>query len=869
MAVPSARIDVPVRGRGPFEGVVDSKALYTSEPAPMGVADFGVTPSETAYSYASTAFLGTIEIDSLAAQGDSGSTAITFQLNVVLALESSGRTAAYWIQDVPFLNTTSDQVSFGNNIWNFSSPSASLVSGALSGNGSIFDSGSGAYYADDPSSSSGYPGDHVTLAYSAVISLEVVSSVVLGVPHVSFAYSDGYGWVTYDNVSFPWARGWADSGFVVDGSSSDPTGNFYDAELIYGGPGNGATTTNLASNLTFRLFRFNGHNFEAIPSAWNFGSDTAETVSNVVESAAPADGSGTPGAVLKAGPGSLGTLYGPSNVAVVDVTTSVPNGTLLVNGDPTAYRGTDVELTLDPGAYDLLLENGSTVAGARNVTLTAGEVLSVAFPGLSLSPPSGRGGSSVTAYGSLFARDATATVRWADSDTVLCTATTSSAGSFSCAFVVPVTASGPHPVTASDSADPADSSSATYTETTDLMVAVTPAANGTDVGIALMISANISGGYAPYSTYNWSFGDGGMATTATNSTSHAYAGPGYYLLRVSVTDSVGSSSTGSTWVTIADPPRVSSLASNRSSGDVGQLVTFRATASSGTQPYDSFSWNGLPSSCTAINSSTPSCRLASAGTLNLTASVTDAVGVVSPASTRLSFPVYPDPQVSTPTASRTGGDLGESTTFTVAASLGSGRYTYSWRGLPMGCTGSKTSLTCTPSELGSFGISVEVVDSNGGSAISGVLVFLVQPALSVNVAGPSGAQSAGQRLSFSVVVAGGTRPLSYAWAFGDGSTGSGPTTNHTYAQSGTYLVRVWVNDSAGGSVLGQFNVTVNPSLGFLGLPLLDGYAVLGGILAVVALAAAAFIRRKRRGRTPPGVAKGPAEAQTDESVGEP
>ena len=61
---------------------------------------------------------------------------------------------------------------------------------------------------------------------------------------------------------------------------------------------------------------------------------------------------------------------------------------------------------------------------------------------------------------------------------------------------------------------------------------------------------------------------------------------------------------------------------------------------------------------------------------------------------------------------------------------------------------------------------------------------------------PSGTVKAGDSVTFSA--AGSSDPdgdgLTFEWDFGDGNTGTGLTTSHTYAQPGTFVVKLAVGD---------------------------------------------------------------------------
>ncbi len=78
------------------------------------------------------------------------------------------------------------------------------------------------------------------------------------------------------------------------------------------------------------------------------------------------------------------------------------------------------------------------------------------------------------------------------------------------------------------------------------------------------------------------------------------------------------------------------------------------------------------------------------------------------------------------------------------------------------------------------------------------------------VTGPAGAIAEGDSATFDA--AGSVDPngtiASYAWDFGDGSTGSGVSVSHTFAQDGVFTVRVTVTDNDGLSDSATFTVNV-------------------------------------------------------------
>ena len=190
-------------------------------------------------------------------------------------------------------------------------------------------------------------------------------------------YKDRDGWGTYDNTLFSFVSNLTgDLGFVVSGYQYEPNGfTPYDAELTLGGPGGGSSTTDMGSNINLTIQYWNGHNYQEISNAYNFGSHTAETIGNVESGEYYTISDGSLFEQITSGAGSLEQVYSSSNVSFLNISTVLSSGTLYVNGTAHPFVGGDINITIAPGIYNLKIYNGSLLYFDINVTLSPGQNL--------------------------------------------------------------------------------------------------------------------------------------------------------------------------------------------------------------------------------------------------------------------------------------------------------------------------------------------------------------------------------------------------------------------------------------------------------------------------------------------------------------
>jgi hypothetical protein len=376
---------IPNVGQSPLPSgqQVNVLSAYQNEPAPMGIADYGIGQNGLPYSYVTSAFQGAVTVNSLqSVTSTTHSTEMTFQLNVNMYFFVNQYTYyVYWIQDVAILNTSNGNILFIDNIWNVSSSGASMYNSTVLGNGTVSLSGNQYFYYDFANTN--LPGDNVSISQGTTFYMETDTFVnSQGFPEVDFLYNDGYGWITYDNARLIFApHPYSTPYFLVDGKSYEPNGySFYDAELIMGGPGGGSQTELLTSEVNLELKYWNGNNFQTVQNAFNFGSDTAEGVFNAV-SAGSFNAGGGLYANVASGSGSLSYLWFSSQLSDLRIFSNVADGSIILGGtSATDFIDGFANLTIYPGTYLVEIYNYATgqTTSLGNHTFAAGTAYSLA-----------------------------------------------------------------------------------------------------------------------------------------------------------------------------------------------------------------------------------------------------------------------------------------------------------------------------------------------------------------------------------------------------------------------------------------------------------------------------------------------------------
>ncbi len=347
-------------------------------------------------------------------------------------------------------------------------------------------------------------------------------------------------------------------------------------------------------------------------------------------------------------------------------------------------------------------------------------------------------------------------------------------------------------------------------------------------------------------TYVFAWGDGSANTTlpptANNTsvtTSHAYTGPGTFMLTVTASDEEGGSGSQTVMVTVLDPYPTVALNASSYSIALDSLLSVTGTASSSYGPAESagftfvFAWgDGANTTLGMTSPEIASHSYDSPGTYTLTLTVTDNTGVASSATATVTVtevvPVVTIGSIPVPTYSGTATTFMASATSVSTAATNAGfTYLFAWGDGTASTTvtasagnGSGVTANHTYASGGTYTLTVTATDKFGGagSKTASVTVYNKAPAVTVGLSPTSAAIEATitatvtATASYSPDGAGG---YTFVVNWGDGTTnttvsGSSPQfPTHVYDSPGTFTVSVSATDTTG--VAGTATTSINIS----------------------------------------------------------
>src|SRR3989441_2847477 len=311
------------------------------------------------------------------------------------------------------------------------------------------------------------------------------------------------------------------------------------------------------------------------------------------------------------------------------------------------------------------------------------------------------------------------------------------------------------------------------------------------VGTAVACTATSSGGTGTV-TFAWTATGGSPASGTGASFSPIYSVKGTVSISVTGTDSATPTphtNTKSASVMIGALP-VAIVQTVPTTGTVNAPVSVSASASGGTSPYV-FSWSFGDGTANVLGA-TPSHNYATKGTFTVKVNATDTNGVIVSASSTILISALP--VTVTPTVP-TGGTVGTSVSVSAIASGGTSPYAFSWSFGDGSAKVTGATATHTYTAKGTFTVKVNATDNNGVIGSNSAMITIAALTLTTDFSISPTTVTANTPIVFTATTSGGTTPYGYAWAFGDGTTGSTNPVTHTYSTTGPFIVGLTVTDS--------------------------------------------------------------------------
>lgn len=263
---------------------------------------------------------------------------------------------------------------------------------------------------------------------------------------------------------------------------------------------------------------------------------------------------------------------------------------------------------------------------------------------------------------------------------------------------------------------------------------IEPDFSSTDVNATLPFVVQTTGGSGgPYTflysesspTAGCSFYDIGFVTCKPTS-------PIPFSVAVNATDGSGEKSDSASGMISVGPQLFAGLSVSNATPLLGQTLAFVVNASGGAPPY-SFNYTGFPPGCISEDKAAVGCLPTQADYYNVTAEVRDQNNVT--VSSTVEIHVIFDFNVVVPATTSAGSPFTISVNTNESFSGGTaveptggfGAFTYNYSGLPPGCQSQDLpTITCTPSQIGEYEITVSVHDQVGDHNSHTVRVDVVE-----------------------------------------------------------------------------------------------------------------------------------------------
>jgi hypothetical protein len=324
---------------------------------------------------------------------------------------------------------------------------------------------------------------------------------------------------------------------------------------------------------------------------------------------------------------------------------------------------------------------------------------------------------------------------------------------------------------------------------------------------------------------------------------------GSFPITVTVTDANGCTGTGPTYNLVISCQTITVTPPAVNSGVAGTPFsqTFTQSGAIGSATF-SLASGSLPSGLSLATNGGLSGTPTQTGTFSITVKVTDANGCTGTTGYTLTI-VCQTITVTNPAVNSGVAGSPFSQTFTQSGAIGSATFSLASGSLPSGLTLSASGvLSGTPTQTGSFPITVTVTDANGCTGtgptytltITCQTITVTNPAVSIGIAGQAFSQSftqSGAIGTATFTLASGTLPSGLTLA-------ANGTLSGVPLQTGTFPITVMVTDSNGCTgTSATYNLTINcqsitvthPAnmTGTVGVAFSEQYTQSGGIGAVV------------------------------------